>query len=239
MKPVPFAVAQLAAIRETSVCNYTLTVCTPLLCDATAAAAGDPNSAARAGAGAGTGTEVAPGGVAPLTGAAGAWGLFFSCIPTCIHHRPYSNTHHPIHHHPPPTTKPNTQPSPPCCGCWSRWRTFASRATRGTGPTNSATSAASASSTTWRCGTPRVRFGGLGFWVGNRGKGVDRPFTVHMWIHRSHTSHTPNHSHRHRAGDLQGRERVRDRAGAPAVRGRLQGGGLPRAGRGALWCCVR
>lgn len=107
MKPVPFAVAQLAAIRETSVCNYTLTVCTPLLCDATAAAAADPNAAARAGAGAGTGTEVAPGGVAPLTGAAGAWGLFFSCIPTCMHHRPYSNTHHPIHH--PPQNQTHSQ----------------------------------------------------------------------------------------------------------------------------------
>lgn len=67
MKPVPFAVAQLAAIREMSVCNYTLTVCTPLLCDATtaAAAASDPNDAAAA---------VAPAGVAPLTGAAGASG---------------------------------------------------------------------------------------------------------------------------------------------------------------------
>ena len=58
MQPVPYAVAQLAAIRETSVCNYTLTVCTPLLCDATA----DPAAAAAA---------AAAGGVAPLTGAAG------------------------------------------------------------------------------------------------------------------------------------------------------------------------
>lgn len=67
MKPVPFAVAQLAAIRETSVCNYTLTVCTPLLCDATsAAAASNPKAAA----------AVAPAGVAPLTGAAGESGSF-------------------------------------------------------------------------------------------------------------------------------------------------------------------
>jgi hypothetical protein len=59
VKHVPFAVAQLAAIRETSVCNYTLTVCTPLLCDAT----GDPNAPEGAGAAAAV--------VAPLTGAAG------------------------------------------------------------------------------------------------------------------------------------------------------------------------
>ncbi len=65
MKPVPFAVAQLAAIREVSVCNYTLTVCTPLLCDA---AVVDPS-----GNGGGGGADANA--VAPLTGAAGERGF--------------------------------------------------------------------------------------------------------------------------------------------------------------------
>jgi hypothetical protein len=32
LQTLPFAVAQLASVAEVSLCNYTMTVCTPLLC---------------------------------------------------------------------------------------------------------------------------------------------------------------------------------------------------------------
>ena len=34
VQAVPFAVAQLIHVQEVSLCNYSLIVCTPLLCDA-------------------------------------------------------------------------------------------------------------------------------------------------------------------------------------------------------------
>lgn len=64
MKPVPYAVAQLAAIRETAICEYTLTVCTPLLCEGPKVNTDGTPAAS---------TNV----VAPLTGAAGAFAVLF------------------------------------------------------------------------------------------------------------------------------------------------------------------
>lgn len=198
MKPVDRAVAQLASIRETSVCNYTLTVCTPLLChDDVVEATMTPS----------------------LTGAAG--GCRFAklhCI--AMGARPCMNsvlrtTHTYTHRRTANSAVLRLlEPLRDFCltrheGYWSyefcykrgirQYHNVAVRDPKGA------------------C-HPRWRKDGLGLEV----------------MHHSFL-HVPHHKHMyktHRQDGVQGGKRVRDRAGAPDVRGRVPGGEPHRAGGG-------